>query len=173
VPLANSVVVLPLRAAKIMLGNQMQVRQTHSAYCSPRSMLICNRSPILQDEVLAKEAAKIAYRRMQNEKRRVHIHDAKQRTIGLDIEALDAQVAKKRANASDDVDRMNIESKMSSPAESSPAESTPAESSKFASASGLSLEIAPALVAFSCLARQICCLLVASSLFLFSFFSTD
>jgi hypothetical protein len=75
-------------------------------------MLICNRSPILQDEVLAKEAAKIAYRRMQNEKRRVRIHDAKQRTIGLDIEALDAQVAEKRANASDDVDRMNVESKM-------------------------------------------------------------
>jgi hypothetical protein len=59
--------------------------------------------------VLAKEAAKIAYRREQNEMRRLRIHNAKQRTIGLDIEALDAQVAEKRANASDDVDRMNIE----------------------------------------------------------------
>lgn len=64
----------------------------------------------MQDDVLAKEAAKIAFKRKQNEERRQRIHNAKQRTIGLDIQALDAQVAEKQRNNMRDKDVLNFES---------------------------------------------------------------
>ncbi len=64
-----------------------------------------------QDDVLAKEAAKIAYKRQQNEQRRMRIHNAKQRTIGLDIAGLDAQVAEKQRSHQKDKDILNFESK--------------------------------------------------------------
>jgi hypothetical protein len=63
-----------------------------------------------QDDVLAKEAAKIAYKRQQNEQRKLRIHNAKQRTIGLDIAALDAQVAEKQRGRAHDKDIINFES---------------------------------------------------------------
>ena len=63
-----------------------------------------------QDDVLAKEAAKIAYKRQQNEQRRLRIHNAKQRTIGLDIAALDAQVEEKKRRQAHDNDILNFES---------------------------------------------------------------
>lgn len=66
-----------------------------------------------QDDVLAKEAAKIAYKRQQNEQRRLRIHNAKQRTIGLDIEGLNAQVAEKQRNNMRDRDLINLERKYS------------------------------------------------------------
>jgi hypothetical protein len=65
-----------------------------------------------QDDVLAKEAAKIAYKRKQNEERRQRIHNAKQRTIGLDIPALDAQVAEKQRSHQKDKDILNFERKL-------------------------------------------------------------
>jgi len=49
----------------------------------------------LQDEVMAKEEAKIKMRREANEQRRLRIMDARARTMGLDIEALNAQVEEK------------------------------------------------------------------------------
>ena len=61
---------------------------------------------------MAKEAAKIAYKRQQNEQRRLRIHDAKQRTIGLDIPALDAQVAEKQRNNMRDRETANYERKI-------------------------------------------------------------
>jgi len=63
----------------------------------------------MQDETLAREAAKIKFKREQNEKRRIRIHNAKQRTIGLDVEALDAQVAEKKASQNADQDQLNFE----------------------------------------------------------------
>jgi hypothetical protein len=64
-----------------------------------------------QDETLAKEAAKIAHKRQIFEERRRRIHDHKQRTIGLDIPALDAQVAEKKKNSQRDHDVLMFERK--------------------------------------------------------------
>jgi hypothetical protein len=69
----------------------------------------------VQDDVLAKEAAKIAYKRQILEQRKLRIHNAKQRTIGLDIDALDAQVAEKQRNKARDQDILNFESERSCP----------------------------------------------------------
>lgn len=44
---------------------------------------------------MAKEEAKIKLRREANEQRRLRIMDARARTMGLDIDALNAQVAEK------------------------------------------------------------------------------
>jgi hypothetical protein len=62
------------------------------------------------DDVLAKEAAKIAYKRQQMEQRKLRIHNSKQRTIGLDIAGLDAQVAEKQRSQARDKDILNFES---------------------------------------------------------------
>lgn len=64
----------------------------------------------LQDELLAKEEAKIKRTREANEQRRLRILNAKVRIIGLDVDALDAQVAEKRQNASNKTDNDRIES---------------------------------------------------------------
>lgn len=45
---------------------------------------------------MAKDEAKIRLRREANEQRRLRIMDARARTMGLDVEALDAQVEEKR-----------------------------------------------------------------------------
>jgi len=59
---------------------------------------------------LAKEAAKIAHKQKIFEERRNRIHNTKQRTIGLDIQALDAQVAEKKKGHERDQDVLNYES---------------------------------------------------------------
>lgn len=63
-----------------------------------------------QDDALAKEAAKIAYKRQILEQRKLRIHNAKQRTIGLDIEGLNAQVAEKQRGQARDKEILNYES---------------------------------------------------------------
>lgn len=50
----------------------------------------------LQDDLYAKEEAKIARKRAANEERRQRILNAKTRVLGVDVDALDAQVEEKR-----------------------------------------------------------------------------
>jgi len=52
----------------------------------------------LQDELMRKDEAKIQRKREANEQRRLRIMNAKVRIIGLDVDALDAQVAEKKQN---------------------------------------------------------------------------
>ena len=59
-----------------------------------------------QEEALAKDAARLKLKREQNEIRRLRFHNARLRTIGIDVEALDAQVEEKRRLQSDR-DEMN------------------------------------------------------------------
>jgi hypothetical protein len=63
-----------------------------------------------QDELLAKEEAKIQRTREAHEQRRLRILNAKVRIIGLDVDALDAQVAEKRQNASNKNENDRLES---------------------------------------------------------------
>jgi hypothetical protein len=64
-----------------------------------------------EDDVLAKEAMKIAARRKFDAERTARIHNAKHRLIGLPIEGLDAQVAEKQRRKQHDIDVINFESK--------------------------------------------------------------
>lgn len=66
----------------------------------------------LQDELMAKEEAKIQRKREAFEQRRLRILNAKVRIIGLDVDALDAQVAEKRQNAADKTESDRFESKL-------------------------------------------------------------
>jgi len=50
---------------------------------------------IIKDEVMAKEEAKIKMRQEANAQRLLRIRDARARTMGLDVNALDAQVEEK------------------------------------------------------------------------------
>lgn len=52
----------------------------------------------LQDEALRKEEAKIRFKREQNRKRCERIHNSRARLIGVDVDALDAQVEEIRRN---------------------------------------------------------------------------
>jgi hypothetical protein len=63
----------------------------------------------LFDEARKKEEEKIQYRRNQNELRKERLLDARKRTIGVDIDALDAQVAEIRQNQknNNDDDRLD------------------------------------------------------------------
>jgi hypothetical protein len=83
-------------------GNKLQV----SNVC-PREI---NFILLPQDELLAKEEAKIQRTREANEQRRLRILNAKVRIIGLDVDALDAQVAEKRQNASNKNENDRLES---------------------------------------------------------------
>lgn len=64
-----------------------------------------------EDDVLAKEALKIAARRRFDAERTARIHNAKQRLIGLPIQGLDAQVAERQQRNMHDRDVLNYESK--------------------------------------------------------------
>ena len=64
-----------------------------------------------QEEALAKDEAKLRHKREQNEIRRIRFHNARLRTIGIDVEALDAQVEEKRRQKNDreEMNRMDRE----------------------------------------------------------------
>jgi hypothetical protein len=61
------------------------------------------------DANLLKEEARIRLKRMQNNARRDRFLDARKRIIGVDVEALDAQVAEKRQLQSDNFDEDVLE----------------------------------------------------------------
>ena len=64
-----------------------------------------------QEEALAKDEAKLRHKREQNEIRRIRFHNSRLRTIGIDVEALDAQVEEKRRQKNDreEMNRMDRE----------------------------------------------------------------
>jgi hypothetical protein len=66
----------------------------------------------LQDEALRKEENRIRYKREVNRIRAERIHNARNRLIGLDVDALDAQVAEVQRNRQNDrlEDRLDRES---------------------------------------------------------------
>ncbi len=66
----------------------------------------------LQDEVMAKEESRINRIREAHEQRRLRILNAKVRIIGIDVDALDAQVAEKRQNAHNKSESDRVESKI-------------------------------------------------------------
>lgn len=61
-----------------------------------------------QDNTMSKEEARIKYKREQNEQRAARLQNGKARAIGLDIDALDAQVVEARYNRQQakDADKM-------------------------------------------------------------------
>jgi type II secretory pathway component PulM len=65
-----------------------------------------------QEEAIAKEEARIRYKREQNEIRRQRFQNARLRTIGLDVEALDAQVQEKVKNKGDRDEVIRLDSKL-------------------------------------------------------------
>lgn len=64
-----------------------------------------------QDHAIAKDQARINMRRDANEERRIRYLNAPRRLIGIDTQALDAQVAEIRKNRHDnkEADRMESE----------------------------------------------------------------
>ncbi len=58
------------------------------------------------------EDERIMRKREVFEKRRQNLLNARKRTIGVDVEALDAQVAEMRANRADDKEADRFESKL-------------------------------------------------------------
>ena len=64
-----------------------------------------------QDELMAKEEARIKAKREANEQRRIRYLNAKVRLIGLDVQALDQQVLEKQQRKSQERDYDKFESK--------------------------------------------------------------
>lgn len=62
-----------------------------------------------QEEALDREAKRIELKRQANAARTERFLDARQRTIGLDLQALDAQVAEKRRNKQNNNDSDRLE----------------------------------------------------------------
>jgi RIB43A len=65
----------------------------------------------LQEQALAKEAARIKARRERDEIRRERFLNARTRIMGIDAEALDKQVAEMRQAREDGKDADRVESK--------------------------------------------------------------
>ena len=63
-----------------------------------------------QQYLLDKEALRIQAKREANDKRTERFLNARMRTIGLDVQALDAQVAEKQRNQQNGVDSDKLES---------------------------------------------------------------
>ena len=66
------------------------------------------------DSALSREEARIALKRAQNEKRKERFFNARTRLIGVDVDALDAQVAEMQKMKADNKDGDRIERKSSS-----------------------------------------------------------
>ena len=62
-----------------------------------------------QEEALDKESKRIECKRQANAARTERFLDARQRTLGLDLQALDAQVAEKKRNQQNDNDSDRLE----------------------------------------------------------------
>jgi len=62
-----------------------------------------------QDAVLDKEEARIRLRRKNNEDRRERLLNARKRVIGVDVDALDAQVAEMHRGRNDDKEALRVE----------------------------------------------------------------
>ena len=61
------------------------------------------------DAALAKEEARIRLKREQNEKRKERFFDSRKRLIGVDVDALDAQVAEMQKSKADGKEADRIE----------------------------------------------------------------
>lgn len=63
----------------------------------------------IQQDQLDREAARLEAKRVANELRLKRFLDARQRTIGIDVSALDAQVAEKQRNTQNNTDNDRLE----------------------------------------------------------------
>ena len=61
--------------------------------------------------MIEKEEAKLRFKREQNELRKKRFHDARTRTMGVDVAALDAQVEEKRRSRDDKEEQNRRDSK--------------------------------------------------------------
>ena len=65
-----------------------------------------------QVQMIEKEEAKLRFKREQNELRKKRFHDARTRTMGVDVAALDAQVEEKRRSRDDKEEQNRRDSKL-------------------------------------------------------------